>query len=296
MNRPAWLWGVTAVCLAITCLYLRSQLRAVSAEADAAADDALRAKLSELRAERDRLETDVRSLRAVQAGPGFAPQPSAAALAPASPSPSPGLVMRELPPSVHRTMLHISNGQLFKELGLSDAQKESLLDLLAAQAERARLARLNGEPGHSAEVRARNRAELAEVVGSEAAVKIDDWQQSFFARSELRTLREQLEGMGEPLSEAQQARITELMHSQPPPALPDRQPDEPPEAFAARFKSWRSESRDHRRALVTSVLEPRQLALYEELDEMSRSIDQAVPFVPGPSRVMPLAGQAAPVR
>jgi hypothetical protein len=189
-------------------------------------------------------------------------------------------------PKTRRTMVRMRHGRMFKQLGLSDAQVESLLDVLIAQEERAKSA------GADPELRARNRAELEAVVGREPAEKLDAWQQQTAARMEVRRVRDQLEEMGEPLSDAQLSRINELVHARAPAPPPARQKDEPGEAFAERFKTWRADSREQMRGDVSSVLETRQLERYDELDDLSRTIEKSFPI--GAMPLMPTAGRAAP--
>ncbi|HTU57932.1 MAG TPA: hypothetical protein VMF89_05855, partial [Polyangiales bacterium] len=148
------------------------------------------------------------------------------------------------------------------------------------------------------ELRERNRAEVAAVIGRESAEKLDAWQQQFMVRMDMRRVRDQLDEVGEPLSAAQATRIEALMQARPAPAPPQRQKEESNEAFMNRFKSWRQESREHIRAEVSTVLEPRQLERYDELDEMSRTFEKSMSAaLPAPVVAPPLAGRAAaPVR
>ena len=300
MNRPAWLFGGSTLLLAASCLYLLTQPRMDSALTGAAAhpDAELRSELTQLRAERDRLETDVRSMRAAQAGPVFAPQPTAAAspLGPAPASPPPPIVMRpDISPKSRRTMARLRNGKMFKQLGLPDAQVESLLDVLSAQEERAMAVKPGDPSTDPEEVRARNHAEVAAVIGRESAEKLDAWQQQAMLRMEMRRMRDQLDDVGEPLSTAQSSRIEELMRAHPPSPPPQRQRDEPPDAFMSRFKSWRQDSREQVRAEVSTVLEPRQLERYDELDEMSRTFEKSfAASLPAPNTASAIAGRAAP--
>lgn len=192
-------------------------------------------------------------------------------------------------------MARMRNGKMFKQLGLSAAQEESLLDVLAAQDERAMTMRLSDPTSRPDELRAKNRAEVAAVIGSEPAEKLDAWQQAQSARMEVRRVRDQLEDVGEPLSAAQLTRIEELIHARPPVPAPVRSKDETGEAFMERFKGWRQESREQIRAEVSPVLEPRQLERFDELDDMTRSFEKNMSFVPPPPRVnAPSAGSAAP--
>ena len=289
MNKPAWLFGVSTLLLGTFCLYLLMQ---PAREASALHDAALQGELSQLRSERDRLEMDVRSLRAAQARPAFPPPPIAAAPVSTAPAPTATLpiIKPDYSPTGRRTMVRLRNGKMFKQLGLSETQVSSLLDVLVAQEERATTAKPNEQPLDRDEVRAKNRAEVAAVIGSEAAEKLEAWQEQFTARLEVRRVRDQLDGVGEPLSEAQLSRITELIHARPPQLPPMRQQDESNEAFAARWKSWRTDNREQVRAELSTVLEPRQLERYDELDEMSRSFDKGMSFA-----MPPLAGRAAPL-
>lgn len=149
-----------------------------------------------------------------------------------------------------------------------------MLDLLAAQQERAPgTLHASSDPG----LRARNRAEIEAVIGRERAEQLEMWQHQLGARLEMRHVREQLEDVGEPLSEEQLARIGKLIDARLPAPVPEREGGESDTSFRERFMSWRNENRERLREDVTSVLEPRQLARYYELDALSRSIEEAMP-------------------
>ena len=288
MNKPAWFLGMTTVALAGGCLYLLLQ-DAGDNGVDAQTLVELEAQLSLLRAERDRLETDMRSLRSMRAGSLAPPQPMAASANSSSgPAPlGPGFFRPpEFSAKTRRSMARLRNGKMFKELGLSEAEVESLLDVLAAQDERAMSIR-PGSAAPDADLRAQNRAEVEAVIGPARAAQLEAWQQQFFTRMELRRMRDQLEDVGEPLSEAQLTRLKEHVQARPPAPPPIRQKDEPGETYAAKIRAWRSENREQMRAEVSSVLEPRQLAHYDEIDDVARDLENSMPM-------LPTAGRAAP--
>jgi|GEM_PF-3928814 len=298
MNKPAWLFGGSTLLLGASCLYLLFEPRAERAGAQA--DSELNSELTQLRADRDRLETDVRSMRAAQVAPALAPQPTAAAVS-VSTAPAPAMppMRPDISPKSRRIMARMRNGKMFKQLGLSAAQEESLLDVLAVQEERMMAMRVSDPTARPDALRATNRAEVAAVIGSESAEKLDAWQQAQSARMEIRRVRDQLEDVGEPLSAAQLTRIEELIHARPSLPAPIRMKEESGEAFMDRFKGWRQESREQIRAELSPVLEPRQLERYDELDDMSRSFEKNMSLTPPPPRVntppaVLTAGRAAP--
>jgi hypothetical protein len=291
MNKPAWFFGTTSVLLAG--LFLRQPAAAPAAAPQATPDAVLQEQLTQARAERDRLETVVSSLRTAPAN----------AVLPSPPTAAPPFALQTLPPtrfefspSNRRASLRLHNGKIFRELGLSDAQVESLLDVLLAQQTRSAEAMKNGTPfaGADPEARARNRAEVAAVIGNERAEQLEDWQGRAQARFELRRMRDQLEDSGEPLSDAQLKRIGELVQAQPPSLAPPRQKDETPEAFTERYKAWRNDNREQLRKQVSTVLEPRQLARYDEMDAVSREFEKSLPIRGPMLQAPPSAGQAAP--
>jgi hypothetical protein len=299
MNKLAWLFATTTLLLAGLCLDFWMQLRHDSAQARAEVqlDAELRKQLEGIRVERDRLESDVKGLRAAQARAAPLTEPTArtnAALAP------PGARALELSAEHRRTMLRQRNGQLFRQLGLSDAQIEALLDVLAKQEERARAAKPGaflGAMGPSSDPNelARNRAEIEAVVGSDKAAKLETWQKLFTARHELRRVRDQLEDVGEPLSEEQQNRLNELVQLRPRSFAPERKEGDTPEAFMERFRSWRQDSRQQLRTEVSSVLNPRQLARYDEMDELAHAFDRTMISMPPLQGAALAAGHGAPL-
>lgn len=296
MNKPAWFFGTTSLLLGGVCVALLQREPAQSAKlaAQAAPDAVLQEQLAQARAERDRLETVVSSLRAAPANAALPAPPPPTAAGPLQPIAANRI---DIPPATRRMSLKLLSGAIFRQLGLSEAQIESLLDVLIAQQTRMTEAKpgtlaANADP----ETRARNRAEIAAVIGNERAAQLEDWQNRTMARFELRRVRDQLEDSGEPLSDAQLKRITELVQTQPLAPLTPRQKDETGEAFMERFRTWRSETREQLRSHVSSVLEPRQLERYDDMDAVSREFEKAMPMRVPPmlQTAAPVAGQSAP--
>ncbi|HET8938321.1 MAG TPA: hypothetical protein VFN67_32980 [Polyangiales bacterium] len=294
MNKPAWLFGTTSVLLGGVCLALLQRSQPAQ-EVHQTPDEVLQTQLEQTRAERDRLETVVNSLRAAPAAAALAAPPPMAA---SSTAPQPmGMTRVDFSPTARRMSMRLHNGKIFRDLGLSDAQIESLLDVLVAQQNRATEPKslLQAASGGDADARARDRAEITAVIGKERAEELDDWQRRAQSRFELRRIRDQLEDSGEPLSDAQQKRLSELMQAQTPAAPPPREKDEAPEVAMERFRAWRNENREQMRKQVSAVLEPRQLERYEEMDAVSREFEKSLPPRPFPGLQAPApAGQAAP--
>ena len=294
MNKPAWFFGTTSLLLGALCVSLARQPPAHGAQAtvQGSQDEILQAQLAQARADRDRLETVVSSLRAAAGSVAPAPPRSAAV----GNAPPPPLATRfDLSPASRRLMVQHQNGKMFRQLGLSPAEVESLLDVLVAQQERAAEGRSGPLfAGSDPEWRASNRAEVAAVIGEEPAAQLEDWQTRALARFELRRLRDQLEDSGEPLSDAQLKRINESMRAQPQVPPPAHQKDDAPEAIMERFKAWRKDQREQLRGQVSSVLEPRQLERYDEIESISREFEKAMPQRFPPMPAPSSAGQAAP--
>jgi hypothetical protein len=203
MNIPGWLFGTTSLLLGGICLYLSTQVRGECAQARVAAqpDDEFREELAQLRAERDRLETEVHSMRAGPVTVTPEPQPRAAGSALLSAPPVRATFQPELSTKNRRFLVRLRNGRIFRDLGLSDAEAEALLDLLVAQEERAREQNpgfMLGSPDQ--ELRARNRAQVEALIGRERAERLDSWQSQTLARMELRRVRDELDDLGEPLT------------------------------------------------------------------------------------------------
>lgn len=293
MNKPAWFFGTTSVLLGGLCLVVlqREPAQSTRPATQPAPDQILQEQLTQARAERDRLETVVNSLRAAPVSAALPPPTAATANLGALPPPAAYRV--DLSPSARRLSLQLHSGAIFRKLGLSGSQLESLVDVLLAQQDRAAsMAGASPDP----DARTRNRAEIAALIGNERAQQLEDWQSRGQARFELRRMRDQLEDSGEPLSEAQIKRISELMQAQPPAPLTPRQKDETPEAFSERFKAWRNDHREQLRNQLSSLLEPRQLERYDDMEVVSREFEKAMPMRMPPmlQATAPSAGQAAP--
>ncbi|MET0387586.1 MAG: hypothetical protein ABW321_16575 [Polyangiales bacterium] len=112
-----------------------------------------------------------------------------------------------LTPEQQKTRLRQHYGTLFRDLALSDAEANALLDALTQQAQRvgrasAMAPRAPDAPENAAS-RAQEREALEAAVGPQKAAQFEQLRGTLLARSEMRVIRDRLEEVGQPLSDGQ---------------------------------------------------------------------------------------------
>lgn len=173
-------------------------------------------------------------------------------------------------------------GWMFRELELPAEQAETLLRVLATQEERAADA---SRTTASAAERSRlvaaqkelDQAEIQAVLGTDKAAKLERLKEAQSARAELRRVRDDLEDMGEPLSETQYAALASAARARPLSPPPARVAGEPPDDGVERLRTWFSE-RD-RKILddAAAVLTPEQQQRLEERQSLTRAMSLSRP-------------------
>jgi hypothetical protein len=298
--------------------FLLGQRRATPADAHDDVDtQALLTQIDDMEQDRQHLRDELRKLEDMPNCDGeAAPRATATSTATARPSavvqaPAAQSRSRELPLDQRKIMARQRNGQLFRELGLSEQQVDALLDVLAAQDARApsNSRRIGGPPfgrlGPSADATSpeelqRNRDEIASAIGPEKAAQFEALKKTLPARDQLQQLRNELERAGDPVTDEQQRRLLAIMNSRETTAPPARVEGESPEESMARYREWRRESSESLRRDAASVLTPDQVKRMEESDGLRTSLQSRTSAVPGtPSMIAPGAagsGSARPAR
>lgn len=247
-----------------------------------------RAELERLRAERARLEAEVAELRDALEGDD---KPRAAAAPPPGPPStraSGGLSAEPWKPPVlsaeqrSNAIVH-RNGELFRELALTQGEIDALTPVLAAQEQRQReQARASGRmrfgmAALSPEDEQRNRDEVAAVLGPEKAARLQTLQKSQPLRSEVRMLRDSLEQAGIPITEQQQRELMAKVTARAAEPKPTRSDGESQDDVVKRFGEQRRERAQRVREEAAAVLSPEQMKVVDQMEELRSTYESARP-------------------
>jgi hypothetical protein len=194
--------------------------------------------------------------RAKPAGIEQAVAARAAAPAPAPPATFGRAGLPSMPPPTfeqRKTMLRHSYGALFRELILSPLETERMLQVLSEQQAR----RSPAESG-------REGAEIAAAIGVDKAAAFERLRGTMSARFELRSVRDQLEDAGEPMTAEQYRALMTAIRAQSPqlPTSPPR--GETLEDSMELFRDWMSERNEAFRETAATILNPAQLKMLDE--------------------------------
>lgn len=186
--------------------------------------------------------------------------------------------LEQLSPEHWTTIVRERYGRvLYRELSLSDAEVDALLPVLVAQDAGPGGPTVHFGPRDTPEARQRE-SEIAAVIGPEKAAQFVEERSNIPARIEVRSMREQLERAGAPLSDEQNAALSTVMKdlgfSKPPPPAPDATPQESVE----RTLAWRAARSKHVRDRVAPLLTPRQLQRWDEFESL-RVATRMVPAI-----------------
>lgn len=297
MRTPVILLTCTACMLVAMCAYFRSELAHERSRAEAA--ELVQAELEEHVAELETTHEDLlTSMHAARAQDHDSLTLPGTTAPPITSLPTVRQRPFGLTVAQRRGFVRQRFGQLLKQLSLPESKAEALLDVIAAQEERAQTgAGVLANFRTNAEERERDSREIEALVGPEVAAKIARWQDLAMSRSSLRKVRDELEDLGEPLSEEQKTSLDQRFQALPTrPLMPKRDEGESNEAFSQRFREWRQDSRQQLRATVAPVLTPLQLKHYDELQDSQASVESQAFFVPPTLSPLGAAGSAASAR
>jgi hypothetical protein len=173
-------------------------------------------------------------------------------------------------------------GWMIRELELPEERAETLLRVLATQEDRAAEAsRTNATAAERARLasaqRELDRAEIEAVIGPDKAAKLDSLKEAQSARAELRRVRDELEDMGEPLSDSQYATLVSAMRSRPSSPPPARVAGESADDGVERLRSWFDERDRKLLDEAAAVLTPEQQQRLEERQSLTRALSLSRP-------------------
>lgn len=226
-----------------------------------------------------------------------APEPAASARtsvrSAASPLPAPrvrwmGLNTPSASPAAQRVIRAQMKAALRRQyegmgaaLGLSPEEENKLIDVLAEQRTRGFPSPPDGKLDSARvrqaalERRQRDEAEIAAIIGQDRMPQWEEYQRSLPQRMEVNMIRDQLQTMGVPIDQNQQAQLLDILHEDnqlhPPPTL---SPGLSPQDMQAQLTKWQEE-RD-RRILerVQSVLTPEQYSRYRDYQQWQSEMRQ----------------------
>jgi hypothetical protein len=301
MDKLSKLHAMITAGLCATSVYLMLELGSARerAQAEAKRASALQAELARVVVVRERLEKDVQALRIASAtayrDPATGTTPGAndnATRPPGGPSPGavlPGWRAPEFSTEQRSLMARQRYGALFRELALSEAQIDALVPVLAAQDQSAWGRAPSGRIAESTPADpARNRAEIAAILGPQKSAQFETLKKSLPARSQLAIARMQLEQVGEPMNDAQRDKLFAIMSAREPLPPPLPVEGQSSEQNFEQFRSWQAERDRLFREDAASVLTPEQKKSLEE----NASLQASMRMLPG--GIMGAAGSRAP--
>jgi nicotinic acid mononucleotide adenylyltransferase len=165
-------------------------------------------------------------------------------------------------------------------LALSNDEANKLLDLLADQQSRLfNRVGITNEDGNALrsiqETRAKNQAEIADLIGADKAQELQKFQDAMPARMELDMIAGQLEGAHAALSAEQNKRMLDMMVEERA-RVPQPQFDQTinPEDTQKSYISWEADYNDRVATQARSILNSEQLAAYDDYQQLQKEIRQ----------------------
>jgi hypothetical protein len=173
-----------------------------------------------------------------------------------------------------KTMVRHRYGALLRELALSPSQRESLLNVLSEQQARSAFVprRDSGSAQAAAAAASREQHEIAAAIGDEKAAAFEQLKDTMSVREELRSVRDQLEEAGEPMTAEQYRALIGAMT-----ALGLERPPHPGEATsreeaAELYRNWVTDRDEMLRESAAKTLEPAQLKMLDEGQELREAM------------------------
>jgi hypothetical protein len=268
-------WASSAALLTAASGYL---IGARANAPDSAAENELRAEISRLQQALDRRAVSAGrvdklaaaslpvAIQARQESAGGLSEPLARGEAPRAAA---GLSSEQ-----QKTRLRQEYGVIFHDLSLSEAQTSALLDALSSE--------------NRAE---QKRKDVEAAIGHDKAIEFERERKTLFARVQIRHMRNQLEEVGEPLTDEQQqklGRLSEQLQLQ----LPTLNEGDSMRDFAARFRRATHGIEKDIQGQIRSVLTPVQRQRLTEIDDAD-SAERASTFASRGSRSTAMAGTGA---
>jgi hypothetical protein len=186
---------------------------------------------------------------------------------------------------MRRTQLRASNKRLYADvgtrLGLTREESNQLIDLLTDQqiagmeSARERMSNPDAAPGSRGDVRQKQLAEVADLIGQDKIEQFKDYQETLPARQEVEMLARQLEGADMGLTQDQRDRMVTALAEErrrvPPPVLAEAGS---PEDYAQAMNDWQKDYQERATSRARSILHGEQLAAYNEYQDWSRQMRQ----------------------
>ena len=291
-------------------IYLSLQLREERAQADklALATRDLNARIAQLEKARAEPRFAIAgSFGFGTTGPGstsMVPPAASAEKADTVPDVAPSMAMNQQPPSeafakMLRSQARANNKRLYADvgvsLGLSKIQADKLVDLITDQetagftlaygdTDAGKRSRLVGES------RQNNRAEIIDLIGADKMRALEDYQETIPARQEVEMMSRQLEGSASGLDEDQQKRmLAVLIEERKRVPIPRFYEDAKPEEYAKVQTAWQDDYSERVSAQARGILNPEQLAAYNEYQEWQKEIRSQMATI-RPTRAVPGGG------
>jgi hypothetical protein len=199
----------------------------------------------------------------------------------------------------HKMMIRKQYEDVGPALGLSQEQTGKLVDVLADQMvrnmtqPRKALNDMQSMMKAAEETKARNDAEIANVLGQDKARLWQDYQRTLPQRSQINMISEQMEMLGEPLTSDQRSQLLTAMvdNNATPPAYPSYDLGLSHEERRAQAMKWQDEQERTLLESMKPVLNSRQLEMYRDYQAYQKEMrDSMMRNLPPPPE---LNGQAS---
>jgi hypothetical protein len=189
----------------------------------------------------------------------------------------------ELPPAMRKmvraSMLSQNKSMYFdvqSKLGLSNEQTNALLELLTDQQTQGFREAGNLDPEQAREYwetqRARQKNELAELLGSKAA-DFEEYQKSMPARSELSNLTQQLASAETPLTDSQKTRMLDaFIEERDRIPMPSHAEGTAEEVVAKAYNEWQADYEKRMADQARSILTADQLSTYNDYTQWQQEM------------------------
>ncbi len=312
MKAPILGLAIGTVAFASSSIYLWQQLRV---ERDHAAQverttQQLKARVAEL----EKVRNEVAQRRAPGSagfvsgsfGPGesvaLPPAPPSAARKTGEPRMSPWTVQRQEPSPAMKKMMRMqmraSNKRLYadvgNELGLNKETTGKLIDLLTDQQASGIHFVLPGEDQAEAARRSEqmardNEVAVNDLIGPDKAMALKEYQATLPARMDVENLVRQLESNDVRVSDEQRKKLVDV-YIEERARVPYPQPYDgiEPEAFGESMMAWQDDYEKRVNAEAGRILDPGQLAAYNEIQQWHREMRAQFSPMPGAAGAMHL--------
>lgn len=193
-----------------------------------------------------------------------------------------------------RTHTKLRYADIGTRLGLSKEDTSKLIDLLTEQQiEGVTTSReapsIEDTMRLMQEKQLQDKAKIAELLGPDKAESFEEFQQSLPARQELEMLARQFDGADTPLNAEQQKRLLAIMIDErkrvPAPSATDVKSYE---NYAAAYMKWEADYEESVASQARAILNPEQLASYNEYREWQQQMTSMA--VAGPARIRRMPG------